>query len=141
MNEKWHGTSGGYTNHKCRCNDCRLAWNAYSRRNKAKRRSRFVDDGSIIHGKASSYQRGCNCDLCLSASARYSKQLQGKPTDSPRGDCQICKKFCEKLTWDHDHKTGQFRGWLCISCNQGLGMFDDEVTLIEKSIRYLRGDF
>lgn len=24
--EKWHGTSGGYTNHKCRCNDCREAW-------------------------------------------------------------------------------------------------------------------
>ena len=35
----WCGTTGGYTNHKCRCNRCRAAWNAYMRswRRKAKR--------------------------------------------------------------------------------------------------------
>jgi hypothetical protein len=22
----WHGTSGGYTNHRCRCPDCKEAW-------------------------------------------------------------------------------------------------------------------
>lgn len=26
---RWHGTPGGYTNHDCRCADCRLAIRAY----------------------------------------------------------------------------------------------------------------
>lgn len=33
----WHGTSGGYTNHRCRCVGCRAAWAAAMRRYKAKR--------------------------------------------------------------------------------------------------------
>lgn len=41
--EKWHGTSGGYTNHKCRCAGCRVAWAAcikdLDRRKSAKRES------------------------------------------------------------------------------------------------------
>lgn len=27
--ERWHGTAGGYTNHACRCPDCREAWRIY----------------------------------------------------------------------------------------------------------------
>lgn len=29
--ERWHGTAGGYTNHACRCDACRRAWNDYHR--------------------------------------------------------------------------------------------------------------
>ena len=29
--ERWHGTVGGYNNHKCRCEACRAAFAAYCR--------------------------------------------------------------------------------------------------------------
>lgn len=39
--EPWHGTSGGYSNHSCRCDDCRGAWanrmKAYRRRQRVAR--------------------------------------------------------------------------------------------------------
>jgi hypothetical protein len=31
LNEIWHGTPGGYTNHRCKCVDCRTAWATYRR--------------------------------------------------------------------------------------------------------------
>lgn len=31
ISEPWHGTVSGYTNHKCRCVDCREAQAAYMR--------------------------------------------------------------------------------------------------------------
>ncbi|MGP6157909.1 MAG: endonuclease domain-containing protein [Vulcanimicrobiaceae bacterium] len=38
---------------------------------------------------------------------------------------------------DHDHLTGQFRGFLCSSCNLGLGKFKDDSNLLRAAIRYL----
>lgn len=40
LSESWHGTHGGYTNHKCRCTECRLAHNCYVRM--YKRRARLA---------------------------------------------------------------------------------------------------
>ena len=31
MTEAWHGTTGGHSNHQCKCHACREAWNAYCR--------------------------------------------------------------------------------------------------------------
>lgn len=33
-----HGTTGGYGNHKCRCDRCREAWNSHMREYKARRK-------------------------------------------------------------------------------------------------------
>ena len=38
MTEPRHGTPGGYTNHRCRCDDCRRAWAEYMRRYQAAKR-------------------------------------------------------------------------------------------------------
>jgi hypothetical protein len=35
-----HGTAGGYTNHKCRCDECRAVWSVYNRAAKQRRRAR-----------------------------------------------------------------------------------------------------
>lgn len=50
--------------------------------------------------------------------------------------CAICKNET-RLHVDHDHETGRVRGLLCLNCNNGLGMFDDRVELMQKAIRYL----
>ena len=50
--------------------------------------------------------------------------------------CQICGSM-DKLCWDHDHNTGRFRGTLCGTCNTGIGMFKDDIGLLEKARIYL----
>ena len=45
------------------------------------------------------------------------------------GKCHSCGKSeseCDRrLSMDHDHKTGKFRGWLCTNCNSAAGMLCD----------------
>ena len=43
-----------------------------------------------------------------------------------------------KLCYDHDHVTGEFRGWICYGCNTGLGKLGDTIEGLEKAIAYLK---
>ena len=49
--------------------------------------------------------------------------------NSGRGD----EAFCI----DHNHKTGKIRGLLCHNCNIGLSKFKENISNLEKSIKYL----
>jgi len=53
--------------------------------------------------------------------------------------CAICgeRELKRLLSIDHDHKTNKVRGLLCGKCNQGLGLFRDNVELLKKAIKYL----
>ena len=42
-------------------------------------------------------------------------------------------RFC----LDHDHKTGKPRGFLCNSCNAGIGQLRDDPTLLRSALAYL----
>lgn len=59
------------------------------------------------------------------------------------GLCYICgqtnfeRGVSQKLASDHNHETGQLRGLLCINCNRGLGMFEDDVEFLESAVKYL----
>lgn len=54
--------------------------------------------------------------------------------------CAICKKpITVRSPVDHCHTTGRIRGLLCFKCNTGLGMFGDNVELLETVIQYLKG--
>lgn len=57
------------------------------------------------------------------------------------GTCKICKRAetARRLAVDHDHNTGEVRGLLCSTCNQGLGMFRDSVELLNSAVDYLEG--
>ena len=52
--------------------------------------------------------------------------------DGRYGQCEICHRPAAEagrhgvLDFDHCHKTGAFRGWLCNACNQLLGRFGDD---------------
>jgi Recombination endonuclease VII len=55
--------------------------------------------------------------------------------------CKICKSVCKtgrKLAVDHDHKTGNVRGLLCSKCNRALGLLNDDETILEEAIKYLK---
>lgn len=56
--------------------------------------------------------------------------------------CDICGKTIEEngknLSMDHCHTTGIFRGMLCSSCNLALGLFRDNISVMERAISYLK---
>ena len=54
-------------------------------------------------------------------------------------NCEICEKIVEggDKCIDHDHDTGEYRGVLCQACNSALGRFKDNITILERAIKYL----
>ncbi len=79
----------------------------------------------------------------ISASDRALWNLK-KPRDYEPFTCPICDKTSivgiTKIVLDHSHKTGKVRGYLCESCNTGIGRFDDDASLITKAISWLQKD-
>ncbi len=67
----------------------------------------------------------------------------GEIREAFTGKCQnpACMKpeiECNtRLHMDHDHETGEFRGWLCSDCNKGIGSFKDDVNLLAGAAEYL----
>lgn len=65
-----------------------------------------------------------------------------KPRNEPY-ECPICQKRsiarvnC-KVVLEHDHRTGKPGGWICDSCNTGLGRFKDDVKMLEDAIEFLK---
>jgi len=53
-----------------------------------------------------------------------------------KDDACLCGRS-EKLTMDHDHVTGKFRGWLCGKCNTILGMAGDDPDVLRLLATYL----
>ena len=53
--------------------------------------------------------------------------------------CQVCGSK-DKLCYDHDHKTMEFRGVLCNKCNRSIGILGDTIESIEKVLTYLKGN-
>lgn len=70
------------------------------------------------------------------------KWLKSKPINQPF-ECPICKKrtiagVTSKVVLEHDHHTGKPGGWICDSCNTGLGRFKDDIGLLKSAIEYLK---
>lgn len=58
--------------------------------------------------------------------------------------CEICGITAPKHrrhAIDHCHITGKIRGLLCDTCNKGLGLFYDDLDLLQKAINYLRNKY
>jgi hypothetical protein len=71
--ERWHGTAGGYTNHRCRCDPCRDAWADMCYRMRQNRTQRPTPDH--VHGSANGYGNyGCRCKECTHAWAVVSRE-------------------------------------------------------------------
>lgn len=67
---------------------------------------------------------------------RYEK-LAGRPRAS---QCESCGDET-KTVFDHNHDTGEFRGWLCSPCNKALGFLRDNPAYIRALEGYVVKDF
>ena len=68
---------------------------------------------------------------------------------SQNGRCAICHKcllllcregapdYAHRACIDHDHATGELRGFLCSDCNRGIGSFKDQVAIVRAAHLYL----
>lgn len=64
-------------------------------------------------------------------------------TEPPRPRPSVCECCAREpgakgLHLDHDHITGNFRGWLCGECNLGLGKLGDNLAGVLRAAEYLR---
>lgn len=51
--------------------------------------------------------------------------------------CEVCGNSKYVICYDHDHKTGEHRGWLCNNCNLALGLVRDNPKILRKLAVYL----
>ncbi|MFH1967914.1 MAG: endonuclease VII domain-containing protein [bacterium] len=73
------------------------------------------------------------------------KWLKKKPSYEPF-ECPICKKrtiagITSKVVLEHNHRTGKPGGWICDSCNTGLGRFRDDIKLLESAIKFIKKNY
>ena len=101
------------------------------------------------YNKAKSLGRACTCKKCLKTHNTKMRELHAKYQVPENHSCPICQKSAEQLyspgmgnktpfRLDHDHVTGAFRGFICDSCNTGMGKFRDNPDLMQRAIDYLR---
>ena len=63
------------------------------------------------------------------------------PYENPVCECCGIESHSEVLCLDHCHIEKVFRGWLCRSCNTGIGSLGDDIEGLEKGLTYLKGHY
>lgn len=107
----------------------------------------YLDDSLFSKHSGANYLRP-ECKRCNYKLAKERKLLKDKHDYPEKGySCPICLKDESSLTgvggkasvWvlDHDHATGNFRGYICHNCNRALGCFGDNVERIKRAIAYI----
>ncbi len=77
------------------------------------------------------------CAQCYNSHKRLVRKLK-KTSPPPPDNCECCGKET-KLQLDHCHNTQNFRGWICVNCNTGIGKLGDSIEGLQKAIDYLNG--
>ncbi len=91
-----------------------------------------------VKAAAKRYRRG-NPSAVTDSWRKY-KRLP-KPSRPEPEHCECCgRPFAltkRGAHLDHCHTTGTFRGWLCITCNIGIGGLGDCLDGVRKAVKYL----
>jgi hypothetical protein len=94
----------------------------------------FRVDKQGRNGQIKEYLRP-ECKSCEKKLSEQLKKAKSQATKKP-SRCECCSKS-EKLFLDHDHETGDFRGWLCSKCNIGVGKLGDNFSGVVAAANYL----
>ena len=76
------------------------------------------------------------CKSCMRKQGRLRSKL--KKYSPPKPDvCECCGKVPRYWVIDHDHETDKFRGHVCKSCNNAIGLLGDNLKGVMKAVKYL----
>ncbi len=89
------------------------------------------------HRKDGSKQMKNLCRTCDSELTRVVKDLVKTHPRPPSGRTCACCGRVDRLHLDHYHGTKAFRGYICRSCNCGIGMLGDSKEGVVKALVYL----
>jgi hypothetical protein len=103
------------------------------------KRYRKRHPGLLVERVRSWEQRNPNArrQLRLASKARQEAKLveaAGRPRPSI---CDLCRKNNGGIVFDHCHRTGQFRGWLCNRCNTAIGLAYESPKVLRAMARYV----
>lgn len=76
----------------------------------------------------------------MSTAASWRRNNFPTPTRPRPEICECCGLVPNgrgTLHLDHDHVTGEFRGWLCYKCNAAIGLLGDNVAGVRAALIYL----
>lgn len=93
-----------------------------------------------------------DCKKCTSKLRHSINKIKKTVPSVPKNyRCPICLRDKDEIdskkistskqgVWclDHDHESGEFRGWLCHKCNVGIGNFSDDIERLTRAINYLK---
>lgn len=80
------------------------------------------------------------CKECTKKLVNLRFKLKAENPPPPPGKCPICDLMTNNWILDHCHFTNTFRGYICNSCNLGIGRFNDDIKLLYKAIEYLKSE-
>ena len=100
----------------------------------------IIDFHVPYYGKNNKEGRSYTCKSCKKEHVWIISKLKDKNPPPEHKICDCCGCVSDNLHLDHDHTTKEFRGYLCVNCNHGLGKFNDEICKLEKAIDYLKGN-
>jgi hypothetical protein len=112
---------------KCKCEDCRLARNAYHK--EWKRTHPESTRASMVKAELKR-KYGLTPEERDHMIARQGGLCAVCGTNKPAGRHGL-------FNVDHNHKTGQVRAMLCTACNHGIGKFFDSPHLLHLAAEYL----
>ena len=110
----------------------------------------------ITHHRSDGTSKERNiCRKCNKIGADIVKNLKNTiPHPNEDYQCPICLRTKQDLksdystenayqkvaiSWilDHDHDSGEFRGWLCNRCNSAIGWLEDDINYVRRALNYL----
>jgi hypothetical protein len=106
----------------------------------------FAKNQNNLHGII----RRPTCQKCRTSidkrapKTKQAKQMEKqKPKKGEPFLCPICRKrsiagITAKIVADHDHHTGNIRGFICDSCNTGLGRFKNGENYLMNAVNYIK---
>jgi len=94
-----------------------------------------------------------SCNSCLKRLKKQTAQLLKRIPPPPENYlCPGCNRDEQTIrntlrfrkrkagrVWslDHDHETGNFRGWICNKCNLAIGNMNDDLEYAKRLVKYL----
>lgn len=106
----------------------------------AKRRAWLLANAGRVAAKKKAWADKNRATIAAAARAKWSEgreQVAGRVKPSA---CEVCGSEGVRIHFDHDHRTGAFRGWLCHGCNLALGLLRDSQWRLLALVDYLNAN-